>query len=147
MKYKLIIDKHAEEEIIAIVHAPSSLTQQIENLVYSSSGNDSIMGYREEEMRKLAFQEIECITILDRKVIAIDSQGKQFFIKERLRNLEDILPSYFIRINKSTLANEHRIARFDAVFSGGVDAVFQCGYREYVSRRCFAEIKRRYEEK
>ena len=147
MKYKLIIDKHAEEEIIAIVHAPSSLTQQIENLVYSSSGNDSIMGYREEEMRKLAFQEIECITILDRKVIAIDSQGKQFTIKDRLRNLEDVLPSYFIRINKSTLANEHRIARFDAVFSGGVDAVFQCGYREYVSRRCFAEIKRRYEEK
>ena len=145
MKYKLIIDKHAEEEIIAIVHAPSTLTQQIENLVCSSSGNDSILGYREEEMRKLAFQEIECITILDRKVIAIDSQGKQFFIKERLRNLEDILPSYFIRINKSTLANEHRIARFDAVFSGGVDAVFQCGYREYVSRRCFAEIRRRYD--
>ena len=147
MKYKLIIDKHAEEEIIAIVHAPSTLTQQIENLVCSSSGNDSILGYREEEMRKLAFQEIECITILERKVIAIDSQGKQFFIKERLRNLEDILPSYFIRINKSTLANEHRIARFDAVFSGGVDAVFQCGYREYVSRRCFAEIRRRYEDK
>ena len=147
MKYKLIIDKHAEEEIIAIVHAPSTLTQQIENLVCSSSGNDSILGYREEEIRKLAFQEIECITILDRKVIAIDSQGKQFFIKERLRNLEDILPSYFIRINKSTLANEHRIARFDAVFSGGVDAVFQCGYREYVSRRCFAEIRRRYEDK
>ena len=147
MKYKLIIDKHAEEEIIAIVHAPSTLTQQIENLVCSSSGNDSILGYREEEMRKLAFQEIECITILDRKVIAIDSQGKQFFIKERLRNLEDILPSYFIRINKSTLANEHRIARFDAVFSGGVDAVFQCGYREYVSRRCIAEIRRRYEDK
>jgi DNA-binding LytR/AlgR family response regulator len=147
MKYKLIIDKHAEEEIIAIVHAPSTLTQQIENLVCSSSGNDSILGYRAEAMRKLAFQEIECITILDRNVIAIDSQGKQFFIKERLRNLEDILPSYFIRINKSTLANEHRIARFDAVFSGGVDAVFQCGYREYVSRRCFAEIRRRYEDK
>jgi DNA-binding LytR/AlgR family response regulator len=146
MKYKLIIDKHAEEEIIAIVHAPSTLTQQIENLVCSSSGNDSILGYREEEMRKLAFQEIECITILDRKVIAIDSQGKQFFIKERLRNLEDILPSYFIRINKSTLANEHCILRFQTVFSGGVDAIFQCGYCEYVSRRCFAEIRRRYEQ-
>ena len=67
--------------------------------------------------------------------------------KEIVRDLEEILPSYFIRINKSTLANEHRIARFDAVFSGGVDAVFQCGYREYVSRRCFAEIRRRYEGK
>ena len=145
MKYKLIIDKNVEEEIIAVVHAPSCLTQQIENLVYSFSGADSIMGYRDDEMRRLAFQEIECITILDRKVIAIDTRGNHFSLKGRLRDLEDVLPSYFIRINKSTLANEHRILRFCATFSGGVDAVFQCGYREYVSRRCFAEIRRRYE--
>ena len=145
MKYKLIIDKNAEEEIIAVVHAPSSLTQQIENLVRNFSGADCIMGYRDDEMRRLPFQEIECITILDRKVIAMDPDGNHYRIQERLRDLEEILPSYFIRINKSTLANEHRIARFDAVFSGGVDAVFQCGWREYVSRRCLAEIRRRYE--
>ncbi len=145
MKYKLIIDKNAEEEIIAVVHAPSALTQQIENLVCLFSGTDSILGYREDAMHKLAFSEIECITVLDRKVIAIDTGGSQYRLSERLRDLEEILPSYFIRINKSTLANEHRIVRFDAVFSGGVDAVFQCGYREYVSRRCFAEIRRRYE--
>lgn len=145
MKYKLIIDKNADEEIIAIVHEPSSLTQQIENLVCSYSGTDSIMGHKDDEMRKLTFQEIECITVLDRKVIAIDVNGNQYRIQDRLRDLEDVLPSYFIRINKSTLANERRILRFDAAFSGGVDAVFQCGYREYVSRRCFSQIRRRYE--
>jgi DNA-binding LytR/AlgR family response regulator len=145
MKYKLIIDKNAEEEITATVHAPSSLTQQIENLVRSFSGADSLIGYRDGEMRRLEFSEIECITIFERKVVAIDGLGNQYFLKDRLRDLEDILPSYFIRINKSALANEHRIAQFNAVFSGGVDAVFHCGYREYVSRRCFAEIRRRYE--
>ena len=145
MNYKLIIDKDAEEEIVATVHAPSALTHQIENLIRSASGTDSIIGYGEDELRKLAFSEIECITVLDRKVIAIDTVGNRYRISERLRDLEDILPSYFIRINKSTLANEHAIQRFHATFSGGVDAVFQCGYREYVSRRCFAEIKRRYE--
>ena len=145
MKYRLIIDKNAEEEIIAVVHAPSDLTRRIENYVRSFSGTDSIMGCRDDEMRKLTFREIECITILDRKVIAIDPAGNHYRIQERLRDLEEILPSYFIRINKSTLANEHCILRFDAAFSGGVDAVFRCGYREYVSRRCFAEIRRRYE--
>ena len=145
MKYKLIIDKEAEEEIIAIVNAPNSLTQEIENLVFSFSGSDSIMGCTDGEMRKLAFGEIECITVIARKVIAIDTRGNRYRIQERLRDLETILPSYFIRINKSTIANEHRILRFDAAFSGGVDAVFRCGYREYVSRRCFAEIRRRYE--
>ena len=145
MKYRLIIDKNAEEEIIVVAHTPSSLTQQIEDLVCGYSGPDSIMGYRDDEMQKLAFSEIECVTILNRKVIAIDTKRNHYSLKDSLRDLEGILPSYFIRINKSTLANEHRILRFDAAFSGGVDAVFQCGYREYVSRRCFAEIRRRYE--
>ena len=31
MKYKLVIDKKAEEEVIAIVHEPSTLTKQIED--------------------------------------------------------------------------------------------------------------------
>ena len=140
MKYKLIIDKDEEEEIISIVHSPSSLTQQIEDIVCNFSGVDSIMGYRDDEMRKLMFSEIECITILDRKVIAVDTSGNQYRIPDRLRDLEEILPTNIIRINKSSLANEHRILRFNATYSGGVDAVFHCGYREYVSRRCFAEF-------
>ena len=145
MKYKLIIDKDAEERVTVIAHAPSSLTEEIENLVYSFSGADGLVGYKDDEMRKLSFDEIECITIFNRRVIAIDSAGARYILKDRLRNLEEILPSYFIRINKSALANEHKILRFEAVFSGGVDAIFKCGYREYVSRRCFAEIRRRYE--
>ena len=146
MKYNLIIDKNVEEEITATVHAPSTLTQQIENLVRNYSGSDSIMGYKDDEMKKLKFEEIECITIIERKVIAIDIDGDYYRINSRLRDLESILPSYFIRINKSSIANEHCILKFNTVFSGNVDAVFKCGYKEYVSRRCFAEIRRRYEK-
>ncbi|MBQ3055189.1 MAG: LytTR family transcriptional regulator [Oscillospiraceae bacterium] len=144
MKYRLVIDKDAEEEIVAIVHAPSALTEQIETLVRTCMGTEFVMGFREDEMRKLEVSEIECITVLNRKVIAVDSCGNHYRIQDRLRELEETLPSHFIRINKSTLANEHRILRFETTPVGGVDAVFCCGYREYVSRRCFAEIKRRY---
>ena len=59
MKYKLIIDKNVDEEIIAIVHSPSALTEQIENLVCSYTGNDCIIGYGEDEMRRLSFSDIE----------------------------------------------------------------------------------------
>ena len=103
------------------------------------------MGYNDDEMKKLLFSEIECITVVNKKVTAVDAKGNRYRIQEKLRDLENILPSYFIRINKSTIANEHRIERFVAVFNGGVDAVFRCGYREYVSRRCFSQIRRRYE--
>ena len=146
MKYELIIDRDAQESVIVTARAPSALTQKIEDLVRTYSGTDSILGSREDELRRLLFSDIECITILDRKVMAIDREGKEYRIQERLRDLEQLLPSYVIRINKSTLANEHRIARFYAGFSGSVDAVFHCGYREYVSRRCFAQIRRRYEK-
>ena len=146
MKYELIIDRDAQESVIVTARAPSALTQKIEDLVRNYAGTDSILGFREDELRRLQFSDIECITILDRKVMAIDQAGKEYRIQERLRDLEQFLPSYFIRINKSTLANEHRIARFDAGFSGSVDAVFHCGYREYVSRRCFSQIRRRYEK-
>ena len=145
MKYKLIIDKDAEEEIVVTAHRPSLLTESIENLVRSFSGPLDITGYRDDDMRKLALEDVECITVIDRRVIAVDREGRKYTLKERLRELEEILPSYFIRINKSSIANEHRILRFDATFNGGVDAVFSCGYRDYVSRRCFSEIRRRYE--
>ena len=147
MKFKLIINKDAEEEIVATVHSRSSLTQRIEEMVMAFSGEDYLLGYRDDEIRKIPYERIECITILDRKVIAIDTEGGRYLLKERLRDLDGILPSYFIRINKSTIANEQGILKFEAVFSGGVDAVFHSGYRDYVSRRCFSEIRRRYEGK
>lgn len=145
MKYKLIVDKDAIEEIVATVHEPSELTDQIENLVLTYKGKDSIMAYREDEITNLTFPDIECITVIDRKTFAIDSLGAKYRINHRLCELEEMLPSYFIRINKSGIANKSRIVRFKTSFNGAVDVIFKCGYTDYVSRRCFADIKRRIE--
>ena len=145
MKFKLIIDKTKEEQVAITVHECSSLTEQIEALVMRHTGTDRITAYAEDEMKQLSFHDIECITVLDGKTYAIDTQNKRYRLKQRLYELEESLPSTFIRINKSTLANEKKIERFATYFSGAVDAVFQCGYREYVSRRCFTEIRRRYD--
>ena len=144
MKFKMIIDKSKDEEIVATVHAPSELTEKIRQLVMEHTGTDRIAAYWEDDIKMLAFSQIACITVCDGKPYAIDVQGTQYRLKQRLYELESILPSSFIRINKSAIANEQQIERFAATFSGAVDAVFRSGYREYVSRRCFAQIKRRY---
>ena len=144
MRFRLIIDKNSEEEVVATVHGRSALTEQIEALVLQHTGTDRVLAYCEDEMRQLPFAEIECITVLDGKTYAIDVKNRRYRLKQRLYELEQMVPSSFIRINKSALANESRLERFQTSFSGAVDAVFRCGYREYVSRRCFAEIKRRY---
>lgn len=147
MKFRLVIDKEADEEIVAVVHQSSELTEQIENLVRAYTGNGKMTVYNDDEIRQLDFSEIECITVIDRKIFAIDIKGDRYRISRRLCDLEKILPSYFVRINKSTIANENRILRFITAYTGAVDAIFKCGYKDYVSRRCFAEMKRRLNKK
>lgn len=144
MKFKLILDKEKDEEIIATVHERSTLIEQIEALVMAYSGQDKLPAFTEDEITQLYVSDIECITVMDGKTWAIDKDGKRYRLKQRLFEIEKLLPSSFIKINKSTIANETKIERFKANFSGAVDAIFKCGYKDYVSRRCFAEIKRRY---
>ncbi len=145
MKFKLIIDKEKDEELVAIVHSRTALIDEIEALI--SKHTDRIPGYTEDDIKMLAVSEIECVTVLDGKTYAIDSKNRRYRLKQRLYELEEQLPSSFIRINKSTLANECALDRFTVTIAGSVDAVFKCGYTEYVSRRCFAQIKRRLEAK
>lgn len=147
MELKVIIDKEKEEEIVATVHSRCPLIDEIEALVLHHTGADRITGYTDEDIKILSFKEIECITVLDGKTYAIDSNNRHYRLKQRLYELEKQLPSSFIRINKSSLANESRLERFQVTYAGSVDAVFKCGFTEYVSRRCFAQIKRRLERK
>ncbi len=144
MKFKLIIDKSCEEEIIAKVNSASELTEKIENLVMMHSGDDELCVHGDWELLRLKYSDIECITIIERKLYVIDFRGQKYRTAGTLADIEKHLPTYFIRINKSSIANERRISCFKTTFSGGVDAIFKCGYKEYVSRRCFSEIKRRY---
>ncbi len=145
MKFKLIIDKEKDEEVVATVHNRSALIDEIEALICKYTGR--IPGYTEDDIKMLSISEIECVTVLDGKTYAIDSKNQRYRLKQRLYELEQQLPSSFIRINKSTLANENCLDRFAVTYAGSVDAVFKCGYTEYVSRRCFAQIKRRFEAK
>ena len=144
MQFKMIIDQTKDEEIVATVHAPSALTEKIQQLVQEYTGTDRVAAWLEDDIQMLPFSKIVCITVLEGKTLAVDRNGKKYRLKQRLYELEAVLPPSFIRINKSAIANEPQIERFAANFSGAVDAVFRGGYREYVSRRCFAEIKRRY---
>ena len=145
MRFRFIINKEKDEEVVITAHQRTALIDEIEALI--SKHTDRIPGYTEDDIKMLSVSEIECVTVLDGKTYAIDSRNRQYRLKQRLYELESILPSSFIRINKSTLANEAALDRFTVTIAGSVDAVFKCGYTEYVSRRCFAQIKRRLEAK
>ena len=144
MKFKLQIDPSSEEELILRMKADCDFVGKIEELVLSYNCKDSITVFSEGELIVLTFSEIECFTVVDRKTFVVTTEGKKYRISHTLSAIAKLLPSNFIRINKSSLANERHIKCFKTLFSGAVDAVFKSGYRDYVSRRCFADIKRRY---
>ena len=147
MKLKLIIDPEKEEEVVVTAHRRTPLVDELEELILKYKGLDTIAGYDEENIKMLSIGDIACVTVLEGKTYAIDSKNHRYRLKQRLYELEQLLPPSFIRINKSTLAKLTAIDRFVVAYSGSVDAVFRCGYREYVSRRCFSQIKRRLESK
>ena len=142
MKFQLFIDKEAEEAVQATVHEKSEFTAELENLVLQYNGRDKLPVYKEEEARLLPLEEIECIAVQNGKTFAVARDGQQYRLRCRLCALEGRLPQYFIRINKSAIANLSRIEKLCASFNGSVDAVFQCGWRDYVSRRCLTGLKR-----
>ena len=91
MKFKLIIDKEKDEEVIVTAKERSPLIDEIEGLI--SKYTDQIPGYLDDEIKMLAVSEIECITVLDGKTYAIDTKNQQYRLKQRLYELEATLPA------------------------------------------------------
>lgn len=140
MRFTLVIDPTKDEEILMTVKEVSPLCEQVRKLILAP---EELAGYRDDEIRRLSLQDIACITVLGGKTYAVDIANTHYRLKERLCEIEPILPPCFIRINRSSIANETHLERFTAAFSGAVNAVFRGGFEEYVSRRCFTQIKRR----
>ncbi len=143
MRFRLILDKNAEEEVCATVHERSPFIDELEGLVARHSGTDRLVGYADDERRLLHFEEVACVFVEAGKTYAVTREGDRFLLRQRLYEVEAALPGGFLRINKSAVGNVMGMERFTVSLTGAVDVIFQGGYRDYVSRRCFAAIKRR----
>ena len=146
MEVEIRIDPTLEQPKL-VIHAPQEtpeLRQLADQLSALSLGPLQVW----EEERSYLIQQSDFLRFYTQgKGVCAQTAEKTYTVRLRLYELEQLLPASFIRINKSTLANQVQLDRFAVTYSGAVDAVFKCGYREYVSRRCFAQIKRRFESK
>lgn len=144
MIFKLIINKECEESICATVHERTTLIDEIERLVMQEEALDKVVGYEEDTITVLRIADVELFYVENDKVFAHCGDNKTYRIKKTLSELERILPSDFVRISKSGIANWSRVKKMSVQLSGAVNVFFQSGYTDYISRRCFADIKRRY---
>ena len=139
LKINVFVDKNEEERIDIFVRKKGKLVDDIEELIYSKN---EILGYKNEETVKLRFPEISLFTVENEKTKAVTESG-EFIIRERLYMIEEIMPDYFIRLNKSSLGNIRCFRKFDTSVSGTLKVTFRNGYTDYVSRRQLKAVKER----
>ena len=140
MKYKLIIDDTKEESIVITAHNKNDLINRIEDLLKMNSHN--IIGYFEEEIISINFIDVFAIYTNDSKVY-VNMNNKDYLVKERLYQIEEILDDSFIKINQGCIVNSKRILKFEHSITGSIKVVLKNGFNDYISRRELKNVKRR----
>ena len=144
MKFNLIITKE-EESITLCVHKRTQLTDKIEELVNNDEltiDGININGYLDKDIVPLKLEKISRFYAEDDKCYA-SVDNKTYQIRKRLYQIEEILPSYFIRINKSSIININFIKRFNTSWTANVFVELKDGVKDYISRRQLKNVKER----
>lgn len=140
MKYELIIDKEKEESIIIRAHEKTELINQIEELLKMSECK--VIGYYEDEIIPVNFNEVFAIYTRDSKVY-INVNNKDYLIKERLYQIEEMLDTLFVKINQGCIVNIKKILKFENSITGSIKVILKNGFSDYISRRELKNVKRR----
>ena len=140
MKFSLILGDEYDDEVVVYAKSENAAVNAIRAICEKE--DKRIVGYSESGIYTLSPYEIDCFVSENDLLFAYSGEGKMR-IKSRLIKIEGDLPSCFIRINQSCIANINMIERFDASFSGTLGVVFKNGYRDYVSRRNLKKVKER----
>ena len=140
MKYELIIDKEKEESIVITAHEKTELINQIEELLKMSECK--VIGYYEDEIIPVNFNEVFAIYTRDSKVY-INVNNKDYLIKERLYQIEEMLDTLFVKINQGCIVNIKKILKFENSITGSIKVILKNGFSDYISRRELKNVKRR----
>ena len=108
----------------------------------TNASSNQLLAYDDKDVITLLLDKIVLITIIDNKTYAICTNKKQYQIKKRIYQLVEELPKYFWRVNKSSIVNRYQISRFEETQTASVNIIMKNGLTDYVSRRCFAKIKK-----
>ncbi len=143
MKLYLNVDKAIKETTITI--ETDQLDENVQGIINFINGIkeekiEFLVGKKGEMQYILKPDEIHYIHTEKEQVIAVTSTSS-YMLKEKLYELEVLLPSKFIRLSKSVIANLHELSRFEASFNGTLCVYFKSGAKEYVSRTYVPAIK------
>ena len=140
MKYRIEVRSGQEEDILIYAKEQTPALAEIEKLLIQSAS--PLMGYLDEEIVPISFEEIDCFCIEAGKVYAFVNLQK-ILLKERLYQLEELAGNAFVRINQSCLVRISKIKSFAPSIGGALMVTLENGYQDYVSRRQLRTLKER----
>ncbi|ANK59499.1 LytTR family DNA-binding domain-containing protein [Loigolactobacillus backii] len=119
------------------------LTPEIQEIANQLVGTgDQLWGYREDAIVPLKFDQIDVIYAQNNRIFA-EAARETLLLKQRLYQLELILPSDFIRVSKSEIVNYRHIDHLELSNNGLINILLTNQSRALVSRRYMTALKRR----
>lgn len=142
MKFKLLVNPQKKNQFKHRSTKKMILLKNSKKFVLTNASSNQLLAYDDKDVITLSLDKIALITIIDNKTYAICTNKKQYQIKKRIYQLVEELPKYFWRVNKSSIVNRYQISRFEETQTASVNIIMKNGLTDYVSRRCFAKIRK-----
>lgn len=142
MKVNLFVSRDVEEPY-ADIHT-DELTDNITkamSILENEDSNDMFAVKKGLDITLLEFGEIFMFRVEDKQV-NVYTQNNQYQIKKPLYQVEEDLPSDFIRISKTTIVNLKRIKRFAPSLKGMMFIELKNGLKDNISRKYLPDFKK-----
>lgn len=142
MKVKInYIDEKEYENAILNLHKSNTYTDEI--ILYLEKENfktENIICSSDGKLYYIPFPEIMFIESSS-NIQILHTQKNSYRCSKRLYELEKILPSYFLRISKSTILNLRYVSLYKPASSGLMKAELVNGKDIYISRNYVKKLK------
>ena len=99
-----------------------------------------LYGKCEDMYYPLSYADI-CRFYTENKQVVVEVNQRKMYVSERLYQLEECLPSKFVRISKSEIINLDYIEKLSIELNGFIKIHFKNGIVTYSSRRYLNKIK------
>lgn len=145
MKVECKIDADCKEPyaVLYIKKITPTIAEIISMLEKEESGTSALLAVKERKTYFIAPAEAELVRSEGREIVIYDKLKNRYVLSKPLYELENILPSQFVRISKSTIVNIRRIHHVEAGFNGTMELVMKNGITDYISRNFRKSFKER----
>lgn len=136
MKIRIEIDDEQSEEIVIRCKKMTKEIDDLQSLIKESFKNKqiNIALYKDSQEFFISIDKILFFET-DGNIVNAHTVDDMFQVKYKLYELEEMLPSYFMRVSKSTILNINEIYSINKKIQSSSEVMFQNTYKQvYVSR-------------